>query len=81
MVSRKRMYAQSLRNLEDISESIHAKRRLKMPREPGVGAELMSIPSSIDLEHDLMSLQSGASSDAKDLCAELSAEITDLNKK
>ena len=100
VVNRKKMYAQSLRNLEDISESIHEKRRLKMlalaaaaappsKREPGVGAELLTSPSSIDLEHDLLSLQSlGASSsstaaaDVKDLlCSELSEQITDLNKR
>ena len=41
-------YSQSLRNLEEISESIHARRKLRhlwshpeiSAREPGVGAEL-----------------------------------------
>lgn len=43
----KTQYSKSLRNLEDISESIHAKRKLRQlwahnvpAREPGVGAEL-----------------------------------------
>lgn len=36
---KKAAYSQSLRNLEEISESIHERRRLKLPREPGVGAE------------------------------------------
>ena len=53
-------YARSLRNLEQISESIHAARKFKMrlpqpPREPGVGAELKSLPS-YDLD-DLASLR------------------------
>ena len=44
-------YAKSLRKLEEISESIHAQRKLKQKlnqfREPGVGAEeyLKSLPS------------------------------------
>ena len=49
-------YARSLRNLEQISESIHAARKFKQPlREPGVGAELKSLPS-YDLD-DLASLR------------------------
>ena len=50
-------YARSLRNLEQISESIHAARKFKqpLPREPGVGAELKSLPS-YDLD-DLASLR------------------------
>ncbi|KAK7078984.1 SH3 domain-binding protein 5 [Halocaridina rubra] len=40
IASSKSTYAQSLRNLEQISEEIHEQRRCKLPREPGVGAEL-----------------------------------------
>ncbi|KAG7175652.1 SH3 domain-binding protein 5-like [Homarus americanus] len=36
----KTSYAQSLRSLEQISEEIHQQRRCRLPREPGVGAEL-----------------------------------------
>ncbi|XP_068214425.1 SH3 domain-binding protein 5-like [Palaemon carinicauda] len=36
----KSAYAQSLRSLELISEEIHEQRRCRLPREPGVGAEL-----------------------------------------
>lgn len=45
VTSTKALYAKSLRNLEEISESIHAQRKLRLPREPGVGAELDSLPS------------------------------------
>lgn len=58
----KAQYAQSLRNLEEISESIHQQRRLRMPREPGVGAELNSLPSYDLDECDMvsnLSMQSG----------------------
>lgn len=38
----KRLYSQTLKNLEQISEEIHEKRALKsLKREPGVGAELI----------------------------------------
>ena len=48
MTQAKAEYSQSLRNLEEISESIHARRKLRhfwshpelSTREPGVGAEL-----------------------------------------
>lgn len=60
VVKRKSLYAQSLRNLEEISESIHAQRKLRLGREPGVGAELTSIPS-FDLDLcDLASLPSSS---------------------
>ncbi|XP_042879286.1 SH3 domain-binding protein 5-like [Penaeus japonicus] len=36
----KTSYAQSLRSLEQISEEIHEQRRCRLPREPGVGAEI-----------------------------------------
>lgn len=36
----KSAYAQSLRSLELISEEIHEQRKCRLPREPGVGAEL-----------------------------------------
>ena len=49
VTARKKSYAQSLRNLEEISESIHARRKLKLPREPGVGAEYESF-ASYDLD-------------------------------
>jgi len=48
----KERYAQSLRNLEIISEQIHRKRQLKMPREPGVGAEKLDF-SNLTLEDPL----------------------------
>ena len=42
----KSLYSRSLRNLEAISEAIHLKRiSAKLPREPGVGAEIVSLPS------------------------------------
>ncbi len=41
----KSLYSRSLRNLEAISEAIHQKRRIRLPREPGVGAEINSLPS------------------------------------
>lgn len=42
VVHAKQRYAQSLRNLEIISEQIHQKRKL-LPREPGVGAENLDL--------------------------------------
>ncbi|XP_045593910.2 LOW QUALITY PROTEIN: SH3 domain-binding protein 5 homolog [Procambarus clarkii] len=43
----KTSYAQSLRSLEQISEEIHEQRRCRLPREPGVGAELTP-PEAVD---------------------------------
>ncbi|XP_046604546.1 uncharacterized protein LOC124297491 [Neodiprion virginianus] len=50
-------YARSLRILEDISNQIHQRRRdydmTKGPREPGVGAELISPTASLSYEAEL----------------------------
>eukprot|EP00095_Tigriopus_kingsejongensis_P007357 maker-scaffold706_size108852-snap-gene-0.14 protein:Tk07357 transcript:maker-scaffold706_size108852-snap-gene-0.14-mRNA-1 annotation:"hypothetical protein DAPPUDRAFT_48825" len=62
----KAQYAQSLRNLEDISESIHEQRKLREPREPGVGAELNSLPSFDLDECDMVSMQSGDTQSTQD---------------
>lgn len=40
----KLLYAETLKNLEMISEEIHEKRAALRPREPGVGAEKNSSP-------------------------------------
>ena len=60
----KASYAKSLRNLEDISESIHAARRKKLnltakdlqQRQPAVGAEHEFKSLSYDLD-DLVSIK------------------------
>lgn len=63
----KSFYAQTLKNLEQISNEIHMKRQgnkcendlLKRPREPGVGAELNTTFKEVamnDLSHRYMSL-------------------------
>ncbi len=68
VTSSKADYAAGLRNLEAISESIHAKRKLKGLRLPGVGAEetdkgLVKLPS-FDLDTcDVVSTSSMASTD------------------
>ncbi|XP_063994620.1 SH3 domain-binding protein 5 homolog isoform X2 [Diachasmimorpha longicaudata] len=51
----KRNYAKSFRALEEISNQIHEHRRAYVngPREPGVGAELMSSETSLNYENDL----------------------------
>ena len=61
----KATYSDSLRNLESISESIHARRRLKR-RSPGVGAELASVPS-FDLDSCDFSSTQGEDEDEDDL--------------
>ena len=47
-------YARSLRSLEDISESIHARRRFKNqimePRQPGVGSEWSNPEYGVDMD-------------------------------
>ncbi|XP_071539137.1 uncharacterized protein [Panulirus ornatus] len=48
----KSSYAQSLRSLEQISEQIHEQRRCRLPREPGVGAELTPPEVADDLSYD-----------------------------
>lgn len=65
-------YAKSLRKLEEISESIHAQRKFKQTlqtlREPGVGAEILQILPTYDLDecYDRSSLVSGKSSSLGD---------------
>lgn len=46
----KATYSKSLHNLEVISEEIHEKRRMLQPREPGVGAELETIESILNID-------------------------------
>lgn len=49
----KQSYADTLRNLECISEEIHERRLLSRPREPGVGAEKScSPPPSLNFDLD-----------------------------
>lgn len=40
ITANKTTYSQTLRSLEQISEEIHEARRCRLPREPGVGAEI-----------------------------------------
>lgn len=49
----KQSYAETLKNLECISEEIHERRLLSRPREPGVGAEKScSPPPSLNFDLD-----------------------------
>lgn len=45
ITANKTTYAQTLRSLEQISEEIHEARRCRLPREPGVGAEI-NVPTA-----------------------------------
>ncbi|CAG9817289.1 unnamed protein product [Phaedon cochleariae] len=64
IVNAKNLYAQTLKNLEQISNEIHSKRQgrkrdddlLKRPREPGVGAELDSAFKEVPLDKQYQSL-------------------------
>lgn len=80
-------YARSLRNLEQISESIHAARKFKMrlpqpTREPGVGAELKSLSYDLD---DLASLRSSdtatSSSSTRALSRHQMDDDSDLSRR
>ena len=60
----KNQYAQSLRNLEEISESIHAKRKLTQSRQEG--GEFSSLQydlSQVHLDNDDVSVASCSSQD------------------
>ncbi|CAL4117976.1 unnamed protein product, partial [Meganyctiphanes norvegica] len=50
ITANKTIYAQTLRSLEQISEEIHEARRCRLPREPGVGAEI-SVPTTSDVSN------------------------------
>ena len=69
----KAQYAKSLRNLEDISESIHQRRKLsgqlsQQLRHPAVGREAQRLPS-FDLDHcDFYGAEEGASSTTSGSC-------------
>jgi len=47
ITANKTIYSQTLRSLEQISEEIHEARRCRLPREPGVGAEI-NVPIASD---------------------------------
>lgn len=65
VTSTKQAYAESLRELERISEEIHFKRAGLGLREPGVGAELASLPV-YELELDRCDRRSMGSMSAGD---------------
>nr|XP_023024733.1 SH3 domain-binding protein 5 homolog [Leptinotarsa decemlineata]XP_023024734.1 SH3 domain-binding protein 5 homolog [Leptinotarsa decemlineata] len=80
----KNFYAQTLKNLEQISNEIHLKRQgrkhdndlLKRPREPGVGAELNYAFEETSLAKKYRSLPDISSElDKYDACSENSASI------
>jgi len=66
----KSQYAQSLRNLEEISESIHARRRMGLRREPG--------PDLDSLQYDLDQLQLGSRATSRAESSALSDEDSAL---
>ncbi|KAG5892425.1 hypothetical protein JTB14_003361 [Gonioctena quinquepunctata] len=84
IIKSKNLYAQTLKNLEQISNEIHMKRQgrkqvddlLKRPREPGVGAELNSVFKEVPLTKQYLSLSDTNSElDKCDVYSEASTSV------
>ncbi|XP_057335800.1 SH3 domain-binding protein 5 homolog [Microplitis mediator] len=84
----KRTYAESFRALEEISNEIHQQRRelsimVNGPREPGVGAELITPDASLDYKDELNRVTAGRLSSLTNSEAdsdERTRDIEDVNE-